>query len=153
LRLDRLFVPLTRTMNPDLVGYRIDRGRLQIVRVLGVGAYATVYEGVDVSARGYQRRFAIKCLRKASLDSRQRSFQRREIALHQLASAHRHVVTMHRMIEEGDFVFVILDLCDHGDLFTMITDRRRVSCLGVLNAERRTNLWLCIRLSISATTA
>jgi serine/threonine protein kinase len=140
-------------MNPDLVGYRIDRGRLQIVRVLGVGAYATVYEGVDVSARGYQRRFAIKCLRKASLDSRQRSFQRREIALHQLASAHRHVVTMHRMIEEGDFVFVILDLCDHGDLFTMITDRRRVSCLGVLNAGRRTNLWLCIRLSISATTA
>jgi serine/threonine protein kinase len=127
-------------MNPDLVGYRIDRGRLQIVRVLGVGAYATVYEGVDVSVRGFQRRFAIKCLRKASLDSRQRAFQRREIALHQLASAHRHVVTMHRMIEEGDFIFVILDLCDHGDLFTMITDRHRVGRLRILDVERRIDL-------------
>lgn len=110
----------------NLVGIRIDRGRLELVGVLGLGAYGVVYEAVDVTTRGGKpRRFAVKSLVKAGLDTRQRQFQRREIALHQLASAHKHVVTMYRMIEEGDFIFVILDYCTDGDLFGMITERQR----------------------------
>lgn len=112
-----------------LIGHRIDHNRLELAAILGFGAYGVVYEAFDTTARaGTARRFAVKCLIKAGLDTRQRQFQRREIALHQLASAHKHVVSMHRMIEEGDYIFVILDFCSDGDLFGMITERQRVSC-------------------------
>lgn len=109
-----------------LLGHRIDQGRLELTAILGVGAYGVVYRAIDATGRSLRpRNFAVKCLLKASLDTRQRQFQRREIALHQLASAHRNVVTMYKTIEEGDYVFVILDYCEDGDLFGMITERQR----------------------------
>lgn len=110
----------------DLVGHCIDNGRLEFISVLGVGAYGVVYLAVDLQAPSPVY-LAVKCLLRAGLDSRQRHFQRREIALHQLASRHPNVVTLHKVIEEGEYVYVIMDYCDDGDLFGMITEKQRVS--------------------------
>jgi serine/threonine protein kinase len=111
-----------------LLGHRIDSARLELVSILGYGAYGVVYRAVDVS-RGYRssraRQYAVKCLTTSGLDSRQRQFQRRELALHQLASEHPHVVAMRRIVEEGDSIYVIMDYCENGDLFGMITERQR----------------------------
>ncbi|RSH95320.1 hypothetical protein EHS25_000407 [Saitozyma podzolica] len=112
------------TSGRDLVGHTIDNGRLQFLSVLGIGAYGVVYLAVDLHAPRPVY-LAVKCLLRAGLDSRQRHFQRREIALHQLASRHPNVVTLHKVHEEGDFIFVIMDFCDEGDLFGMITERQR----------------------------
>ncbi|WWD21105.1 hypothetical protein CI109_105586 [Kwoniella shandongensis] len=112
------------TSGRDLVGHRIDNGRLEFLAVLGVGAYGVVYLAVDLHAPKPVY-LAVKCLLRAGLDSRQRHFQRREIALHQLASRHPNVVTLHKVFEEGDYVFVVMDFCDEGDLFGMITERQR----------------------------
>jgi len=111
-----------------LLGHRIDCQRLELVSILGYGAYGVVYRAVDVSS-GYRssrsRQYAVKCLNTSGLDARQRQFQRRELALHQLASEHPNVVAMHRIVEEGDLIYVIMDYCEDGDLFGMITERQR----------------------------
>lgn len=108
-----------------MAGKRIDGGRIELLSVLGSGAYGVVYLAVDTNSPPEQPTwYAVKCLTKEGLDSRQRKFQRREIALHQLASAHPSIVTMHRVLEEADWIFVILDFCPDGDLFTAITEKQ-----------------------------
>ncbi|KAG8892090.1 hypothetical protein FRC00_012654, partial [Tulasnella sp. 408] len=108
-----------------LAGKRIDGDRIELLSVLGSGAYGVVYLAVDMNSPPEQPTwYAVKCLTKEGLDSRQRKFQRREIALHQLASAHPSVVTMHRVLEESDWIFVVLDFCPDGDLFTAITEKQ-----------------------------
>ncbi|WVR04248.1 hypothetical protein IAU60_001248 [Kwoniella sp. DSM 27419] len=102
----------------------IDNGYLDLISVIGTGAYGVVYLAVD-HKYGQPVYRAVKCLRRHGLDSRQRHFQRREIALHRLASAHPSIIAMDRIIEEGDYTYVVMDYGDEGDLFAMITDRQR----------------------------
>ncbi|PWO01237.1 kinase-like protein [Tilletiopsis washingtonensis] len=137
----------------NMLGHCIADGRLELVSVLGLGAYGVVYLARDLqhplhqqpyasssrsgdslptalasshgaAASGY---YAVKCLNKVGLDERQRTFQRREITLHALASQHPSVVTLHRVIDTDDdpCVYVIMDYCPDGDLFSMITERQR----------------------------
>lgn len=128
----------------NLIGHRIDnssagyRSVLEFVSILGLGAYGVVYLARDIAARpsafpssrahpqlGNQPLYAVKCLNKVGLDSRQRNFQRREILLHGMASEHSNVVTLHNVIEEDTCIYVVLQFCDEGDLFGMITERQR----------------------------
>lgn len=128
----------------NLIGHVLDAStathvsHLEFCSVLGLGAYGVVYLARDIAAQptpwptsrahpqlGNLPLYAVKCLNKVGLDARQRSFQRREIALHGLASAHPNVVTLHHVIEEETCVYVVLQFCEDGDLFGMITDRQR----------------------------
>lgn len=122
----------------NLIGNRIENGRLEFISILGLGAYGVVYLARDITAKpshsptsrahpdlGNQPLYAVKCLNKVGLDERQRSFQRREIALHTLASHHPNVVTLHNVIENETCIYVILSFCEEGDLFGMITERQR----------------------------
>ncbi|WFD29529.1 Serine/threonine protein kinase [Malassezia sp. CBS 17886] len=135
---------LSTQQHRNLIGSRIADGRLEFVSVLGLGAYGVVYLARDTTHRisgdplgrhtlksgcgsavsGY---YAVKCLNKTGLDNRQRSFQRRETLLHTIASSHPSVVTLHRVIDnpQDPHVFVVLDYCPDGDLFSMITGAQR----------------------------
>ena len=103
----------------------IDNGTIELVSVIGTGAYGVVYLAIDSRYEQPVYR-AVKCLRRHGLDARQRHFQRREIALHRLACSHGSIVTMDRLVEEGEYLYVVMDYGDEGDLFAMITDRQRV---------------------------
>lgn len=99
-------------------------GSLQLTEILGTGAYGVVYTAVD-HKDGV--RYAVKCLSKFNgdgtpLDRRQLAFQTREIRLHYLASAHPNVVSMLKIIDNPDCVYVILEYCPEGDLFFNITE-------------------------------
>ncbi|ORX36136.1 kinase-like domain-containing protein [Kockovaella imperatae] len=102
----------------------IDSGRIEILYLIGAGAYGCVYLGVDSS--GPEPRYrAIKCLQRHGLDARQRHFQRRELALHRLACAHPSIVSMEKIVEDEEHLFVVMDYGEDGDLFSMITDKQR----------------------------
>ncbi|EIW67016.1 hypothetical protein TREMEDRAFT_34232, partial [Tremella mesenterica DSM 1558] len=112
------------TSGRDLIGHRIDNGRLEFLSVLGVGAYGVVYLSVDLHSP-QPVYLAVKCLLRAKLDSRQRHFQDREIALHQLVSDHPNIVNVHNVIEEDEYIYVVMDYCEEGDLFGLIVDQQR----------------------------
>lgn len=135
-----------------LLGHKIADGRLELISILGLGAYGVVYLARDLShplhknqpfasssssdlphmlasqhggaASGY---YAVKCLNKVNLDSRQKKFQRREIVLHTMVTTHPSVVSLYRVIDNKDdpCIYVILDYCPDGDLFSMITEKQR----------------------------
>lgn len=114
-------MPAKSSLVPDFLGQLVDGGRLRLDRVLGSGAYGVCYEAHSFDKEGPST-YAVKCLLKTGLDERQRIFQKRELKLHAVASAHPGVITLHRVFEEGDCVFLVMDLAE-GDLFGMITER------------------------------
>jgi serine/threonine protein kinase len=95
-------------------------GRLELTGILGLGAYGVVYTAVDIFTC---TPFAVKALSKIGLDSRQKRFQQREIALHHKASAHPNVVSLVKILDTADCTYVIIEYCPEGDLFTNITER------------------------------
>ncbi|KAG9253441.1 kinase-like domain-containing protein [Emericellopsis atlantica] len=108
----------------DRLGMLLE-GKLRLTQVLGTGAYGVVYTAVDVNT-GIP--YAVKCLSKFNpdgtpLERRQAAYQSREIRLHYLASAHSNVVSMHKIVDDADCIYVILEYCPEGDLFANITER------------------------------
>lgn len=97
---------------------------LQLTGIVGTGAYGVVYAAIDTATN---IRYAVKCLSKYNadgtpLDRRQVAFQTREIKLHYTASAHPNVVSMLKIIDYPDCIYVILEYCPEGDLFFNITE-------------------------------
>ena len=113
---------------PPAVGTLIDDGNLELVGVLGYGGYGVVYRAVDLRSTSPESpSYAVKCLLHTPTRNaaRQRRLHMQEITLHQLASVHPNVVTLHRVIEEEDCTFIVMDYCPDGDLFGQILHKRR----------------------------
>ncbi|KAI9509251.1 kinase-like protein [Russula earlei] len=113
---------------PPAVGTLIDNGNLELVSVLGYGGYGVVYRAIDVRSTVHNTSsYAVKCLLHTPTRNavRQRRLHLQEITLHQLASTHPNVVTLHRVIEEDDYTFIVMDFCPDGDLFGQILHKRR----------------------------
>lgn len=120
--------------HPVNVPHFIDDGYIQLLEVIGTGAYGVVWLGVDSRYEEPVYR-AVKALRRTGLDSRQRHFQRRELALHRLASRHPSVIAMDRIVLEGDNAYVVMDYGEDGDLFGMICEQKRVSMTDCAKAS------------------
>lgn len=109
------------SLAPPALGTFIDDGALELVEVLGVGGYGVVYRAVDTRSPR-EESYAVKCLihSPTQQSSRQRQLHIREITLHQLASAHPGVVSLHRVIEDLNYTYLIMDFASDGDLFSQI---------------------------------
>jgi serine/threonine protein kinase len=106
------------------IGHYLD-GHLQLVKVLGVGAYGVVYAAVDI----YDNTpYAVKALSKVGptglpIDDAQKKFQAREISLHARARRHPNIVSLIEILDGPDCVYVVMEYCPEGDLFAAITEK------------------------------
>lgn len=125
--------PLTPLLPPHIPITPEDRlgsvigGRLRLSKILGSGAYGTVYLAVDIQTN---IPFAVKTLNKFNddgtpKDQRNTAFQTREIRLHWQASPHPYVVSMLNIIDDPDCIHVVLEYCPEGDLFQNIVNLER----------------------------
>ncbi|KAL0064426.1 Serine/threonine protein kinase [Marasmius tenuissimus] len=108
------------------LGTLIDDDSLELVEVLGVGGYGIVYRAEDVCSPSPMS-YAVKCLphNHSTQSMRQRQAHMREIALHQIAGAHPNVVTLHRVVEDYNFTYIIMDYAPDHDLFSQILHKSR----------------------------
>ncbi|KAJ7590965.1 kinase-like domain-containing protein, partial [Mycena floridula] len=105
---------------PDFSGHTLDDGRYKLISLIGSGSYGKVYKAIDVTLPQDNQYVAIKCLEQPPPGSRQELFQTREFASHSKVGSHTNIVTFRGFFFAGEFVFVVLDLCDGGDLFTLL---------------------------------
>ncbi|KAH8096586.1 Pkinase-domain-containing protein [Cristinia sonorae] len=98
--------------------------RLELKDILGSGAYGVVYLAQDLSDPLAQppALFAVKCLLRHPDGSDYARAQEREIVLHKAASPHPNVVTLHHVITEERYIYLVMDYCPGGDLFGAIID-------------------------------
>lgn len=111
---------------PNFAGHVIisRRFRLQLGRTIGRGAYGVVYLAHDLSSPSDNPSYyAVKCMLRHELHSELEHVQAREITYHRHMSSHPHITTLHEVITDEHYVYVVMDFCDGGDLFGAITDR------------------------------
>ncbi|CDO77208.1 hypothetical protein BN946_scf184747.g21 [Trametes cinnabarina] len=111
---------------PNFTGFTISQGpfHLRLREQLGNGAYGVVYVAEELAPRPNSAQFyAVKCMLRYERGSQLARQQHREIMHHRALSDHPNVVTLHAVIEEEFYVFLVMDLCEGGDLFNAIIDR------------------------------
>jgi serine/threonine protein kinase len=123
----RQYQPRSVPLAPEERLGKLLQGKLHLTEILGTGAYGVVYSAYDIDTG---IRYAVKCLSKYNpdgtpLERRQALYPQREIRLHYLASAHQNVVSMLKIVDDADCIYVILEYCPEGDLFLNITERGR----------------------------
>src|SRR5688572_29138177 len=96
----------------DRIGSLVDKGRLEITNVLGVGAYGAVYAAKHIN----QRMYAVKCMPKVNIDARHLSHYATEIRLHAQVSGHPNIISLEKVVETADTLNLVLEYCDEGDL-------------------------------------
>ncbi|KAJ7024990.1 kinase-like domain-containing protein [Mycena alexandri] len=101
---------------PDLTGEFIDDGCLQLLCLLGSGAYGKVYKALDTTSPPDD-------LDYYAPGSRDAQIQENELMVHKMISDHPRIITFHRQCCTEEFVFVVLELSAGGDFFTAMVDR------------------------------
>ncbi|KAJ7053476.1 kinase-like protein, partial [Mycena amicta] len=114
--------PASHTL-PNLTGSFIDDGCLELVALLGCGAYGKVYKARDLAAGPDETTFyAVKCMWRYAPGSRAHSIQQDELLIHQMVSDHPRTITFYRHFTTEEYVFVVLEFAQ-SDFFSAVVDR------------------------------
>ncbi|KAJ7068654.1 kinase-like domain-containing protein, partial [Mycena amicta] len=110
---------------PDLTGQFIDDGALELLCLLGSGAYGKVYKARDTSAPLDEPAiYAVKCMPRYEPGSRGEHFQQEELSVHQMVSDHPRIITFHRYFVTDDYLFLVLEYASGGDFFRAMVERQ-----------------------------
>jgi serine/threonine protein kinase len=97
----------------DLTGTSIENGNIMLKQHLGGGSYGQVYLGIDKS----ERRFAIKIMKKNGDDD---DDIENEIRLHRRVTIHPNIATLHRVLEDSNHYYMVMDLYEGGTVYDLI---------------------------------
>ncbi|KAH9896928.1 kinase-like domain-containing protein [Cubamyces lactineus] len=107
---------------PDMSLKYIDQGRYQLLNRLGAGSYGAVYRARErLPDTGFYAHRAIKVIPAMGISKKARF---REIVMLERVATHHNIVTMHRAFRQGEFVYIVLDLFEGGDLRSHINLKR-----------------------------
>ncbi|KAI0055724.1 kinase-like protein [Artomyces pyxidatus] len=105
----------------DFIG-KIVHSTYELIGVLGTGGCGVVFRAVDITSFELKE-YALKCLSSGAFDLPEYRPQRHECLIHSKVDDHPNIVSIHRVIEAGEYIFIVLDLCAGGDLFSAITQK------------------------------
>ncbi|KAG2225236.1 hypothetical protein INT45_001459 [Circinella minor] len=91
-------------------------GDYQLLEELGHGSYGSLFLGQSVKDGSY---VAIKILSKNGLDLEQLKLQQLEADI-QSELKHPNILALHSVIQTQDHIFMVMELCDQGDLFDFV---------------------------------
>ena len=96
-----------------------------VIRDIGKGNYASVVLAQDLETR---KDFAVKVINKEEMQKKSRGISAviSEIEIMRKVS-HPNLVTLHRIYENDEFVYLILDYVEGGDLFHRIQKKERLT--------------------------
>lgn len=97
----------------SLLYITIDNDSIQLVSILGIGAYGVVYLGKNIISRKY---FAVKLLTHINISYR-------EVDIHAYLSGHPNILKFEKVVYENNKTFMVIEYTPEGDLFTAITAR------------------------------
>ncbi|KAI8344454.1 kinase-like domain-containing protein, partial [Chlamydoabsidia padenii] len=83
---------------------------------LGHGSYGGLFLGQHTKTCDY---VAIKVLNKSGLTDEQRQLQQVEIDV-QAELDHPSLLALHTVMQDQDYIYMVMDLCDQGDLFDYV---------------------------------
>ncbi|KAL9559735.1 hypothetical protein PS6_000605 [Mucor atramentarius] len=108
---DTYWSQLSASMVDKIVGQEF-----QLLEVLGHGAYGCLFLGQSLKDNSY---VAVKVLTKSGLDLQQLQLQQLEIDI-QTSLKHPNLLALHRVIQDADYIYMVMELCDQGDLFDYV---------------------------------
>ena len=96
-----------------------------IIKNIGKGNYASVYLAQDLETR---KEFAVKIIHKEEMQKKSRGIDAviSEIEIMRKLN-HPGLVALHRIYENDEFVYLILDFAEGGDLFHRIQKKEKLS--------------------------
>ena len=113
---------LTAPSTRKLSGKIIDKSYL-LTKHIASGACGSVYHAVNTASVEQPPSFAVKVICRRQRSRRRLARVRREIELHRKVCSHPNIVTLHRIYEDADFIYVFLDFKSF-DLFTIIAEKK-----------------------------
>ncbi|KAH9934067.1 kinase-like domain-containing protein, partial [Epithele typhae] len=108
---------------PSLTGKIIGDG-YQLLELLGSGAYGVVYKAILLKTARSRRPVyrAIKAMPKAGLRKFELASICQEIHFHITCAEQPGVVTIYDVYDTDNYFYLVLELCDGGDLFSRICE-------------------------------
>lgn len=105
---------------------------VRLLEILGNGSYGCLFLGQTINPQASlhpDEYVAVKALSKLDLDERALALQRQELSIH-ASLTHPNVVALHRIIEDADTIYMVMELCE-GDLFEAIMRDQQQQAAGV----------------------
>lgn len=118
-----LYILITMTCNQNekmlqaqtLLYTTIDSQTMQLISILGIGAYGIVYLGQNILTG---QNYAVKLLTHINVS-------RRETEIHAYLSGHPNILRFEKIVRENNKTFMIIEYTPEGDLFGAITQPGR----------------------------